>query len=56
MKILKPVVDIFTNSYINMLPDKLSGKKTVVADNYLFAPDNVCGRPLIFRLDYGRNF
>jgi hypothetical protein len=33
-----------------MLPDKLSGKKTVVPDNYLFVPDNVRDRPLIFRL------
>jgi hypothetical protein len=33
-----------------MLPDKLSGKETVVPDNYLFVPDNVCDRPLIFRL------
>ena len=44
---LMPIVDIFTNSCINMLPEKLSGKKTVVADNYLFAPDNVRDRPLI---------
>jgi hypothetical protein len=35
-----------------MLPDKLSGKKTVVPDNYLFVPDNVRDRPLIFRLAY----
>jgi hypothetical protein len=34
-----------------MLPDKQSGKKPVVLDNYLFAPDNVRDRPLIFRLD-----
>jgi hypothetical protein len=45
-----PIVDIFTNSCINMLPDKQSGKKPVVPDNYLFAPDNVRDRPLIFRL------
>jgi hypothetical protein len=45
-----PVVDSFTNSRINMLPDKLSGKKPVVPDNYLFVPDNVRDRPLIFRL------
>ena len=45
-----PIVDIFTNSCINMLPDKQSGKKPVVLDNYLFAPDNVRDRPLIFRL------
>jgi hypothetical protein len=35
-----------------MLPDKQSGKKTVVPDNCLFAPDNVRDRPLIFRLGY----
>jgi hypothetical protein len=30
-----PVVDSFTNScIINMLPDKLAGKKPVVLDNY----------------------
>jgi hypothetical protein len=40
-----PVVDSFTNSRINMLPDKLSGKKQVVPDNYLFVPDNVRDRP-----------
>jgi hypothetical protein len=34
-----------------MLPDKQSGKKPFVLDNYLFAPDNVRDRPLIFRLD-----
>ena len=45
-----PVVDSFTNNRINMLPDKLSGKKPVVPDNYLFVPDNVRDRPLIFRL------
>ena len=45
-----PVVDSFTNSRINILPHKLSGKKTVVPDNYLFVPDNVLDRPLIFRL------
>ena len=45
-----PIVDIFTNSCINMLPDKQSGKNPVVPDNYLFAPDNVRDRPLIFRL------
>jgi hypothetical protein len=33
-----PVVDSFTNSRINMLPHKLSGKKPVVPDNYLFGP------------------
>ena len=33
-----------------MLPDKLSGKETVVPDNYLFVLDNVRDRPLIFRL------
>jgi hypothetical protein len=47
-----PVVDSFTNSRINMLPDKLSGKKPVVPDNYLFVPDNVRDRPLIFRLEH----
>ena len=50
-EILMPVVDSFTNSRINMLPDKLSGKKPVVPDNYLFVPDNVRDRPLIFRLE-----
>jgi hypothetical protein len=33
-----------------MLPDKLSGKKPVVPDNFLFVPDLVRDRPLIFRL------
>jgi hypothetical protein len=33
-----------------MLPDKLSGKKPVVPDNYLFVPDKVRDGPLIFRL------
>jgi hypothetical protein len=42
--------DSYTNSCINMLPDKLSGSKTVVPDNYLFVLDNVRDRPLIFRL------
>jgi hypothetical protein len=51
-EILMPVVDSFINSRINMLPDKLSGKKPVVLDNYLFVPDNVRDRPLIFRLAY----
>jgi hypothetical protein len=36
-----------------MLPDKLSGKKTVVPDSYLFVPDNVHDRPLIFKLRQG---
>jgi hypothetical protein len=36
-----------------MLPDKQSGKKPFVLDNYLFAPDNVRDRPLIFRLETG---
>ena len=36
---------------INMLPDKLSGKKPVALDNYLLiVPDNVRDRPLMFRL------
>ena len=45
-----PDVDNFTNSCIGMLSDKLSDKKTVVPENYLFVPDNVPDRPLIFRL------
>jgi hypothetical protein len=35
-----------------MLPDKLSSKKTVVPDNYLFVPDNVRDRPFIFKLGF----
>jgi hypothetical protein len=40
----------FAASCINMLSDKLFGKKTVVSDNYLFVSDNVRDWPLIFRL------
>ena len=40
-----PVVDSFTNSRINMLPDKLSGKKPVVPDNYFsYRTMSVTGR------------
>jgi hypothetical protein len=35
-----------------MLPDNLSGKKPVAPDNYLFVPDNVRDRLLIFRLGW----